>query len=92
MNFFDFTLNGRIELSDNVDLDIFFALEDCLHDFDIIAAEDGDIIIILIEEGDVKRFRGDVELLAGEVDDFFVVKCTSIEFDFFFEFENKLHS
>jgi hypothetical protein len=92
LHFFNFLFRLGIELSEHIDLDILFAFEDCLHDFDIFIAEDGDIIIVLIEEGDVECVRADVELFCDKVDDVLIDKVTGVEFGFFFIFENKLHS
>lgn len=84
----NFFFHKGIDLSCDVDLDIIFSFEDGLHDIDIIVAEYGDVIIIFIEEWDVKWFWDDVELFADEVDDFVVGEGVCVELDVLVELKN----
>jgi hypothetical protein len=50
---FFFLVQRGNDLSSNVDLHILLSFEKSLHDVDVFIAQDSDIIIILVEEGDV---------------------------------------
>jgi hypothetical protein len=84
----DFWLRvGCVDFPSDVDLDVLLAFEDGLHDFDVVIAEDGDIVIVLIEEGDVEGGWVDVELPADEGDDVVEGEGTRVEFHLLVELE-----
>ena len=84
--FYFFYLGQRdMNVSSNINLHIFLSFEESLHDINVFITQDSDIIIILIEEGDVQGRRNDIEFFADEGNNFIVLDTASKEFDFFFE-------
>ena len=100
LNFFDF-LNVNyflfwfylrninvVDFSFHINLHILFAFKDSLHDLDVLIAQNGNLIIFLVEEGQLKGAGFDIELLLGKGHDIVVVQLSSIQLNEVVEFEN----
>ena len=76
------------DVSLHVDFDVLLSLKDGLHDLHILIAEECDIVIILIEEGEFERGRVDAVLLYHKGHDAVVVDGLGEELDVLVVFKN----
>ncbi len=97
LNLFDFYNNyflswfyfGNINVvnfSFHINFHIFLSFKDCLHNLDILVAEDANLVIILIEEGELKGGGFDIELLSGKGSNAIILESGGVESNHLIEF------
>ena len=75
-----------INFSFHINLHILLSLKHCLHNLDVLVAEDGDLVIILIEEGELKGGGFDIELLFSKGSNVIILESGRVEPNHLIEF------